>query len=192
MSRLPVVCNHCGNISPSRLVSFNGSFRVKLENNKETCLFCGKWGYIPDGVYNFYDNVVELLEGSPQTVADLKRLSLILNNARETKSTHEELQKEIEKKVPRFKALAKWLPKSLDQRLAYIGIVLELLSGNGEKVENHNHIEVNNTTEIHYHIENPEVAPTKEESNYTANRKIGRNELCPCYSGLKYKRCHGK
>ena len=22
-------------------------------------------------------------------------------------------------------------------------------------------------------------------------RKIGRNELCPCSSGKKYKRCHG-
>ena len=22
-------------------------------------------------------------------------------------------------------------------------------------------------------------------------RKVGRNELCPCGSGLKYKRCHG-
>ncbi len=23
------------------------------------------------------------------------------------------------------------------------------------------------------------------------NRKIGRNEKCPCGSGRKYKRCHG-
>ncbi|MBO54664.1 MAG: hypothetical protein CL886_03290 [Dehalococcoidia bacterium] len=26
----------------------------------------------------------------------------------------------------------------------------------------------------------------------TENRKIGRNEKCPCGSGSKYKRCHGK
>jgi preprotein translocase subunit SecA len=24
------------------------------------------------------------------------------------------------------------------------------------------------------------------------HRKIGRNEPCPCGSGLKYKRCHGR
>lgn len=32
--------------------------------------------------------------------------------------------------------------------------------------------------------------PPNEVSLYT-NRKIGRNELCPCGSGKKYKRCHG-
>ena len=25
-----------------------------------------------------------------------------------------------------------------------------------------------------------------------ANRKIGRNEFCPCGSGIKYKDCHGE
>ena len=24
------------------------------------------------------------------------------------------------------------------------------------------------------------------------NKKIGRNKPCPCGSGLKYKKCHGK
>jgi preprotein translocase subunit SecA len=26
----------------------------------------------------------------------------------------------------------------------------------------------------------------------TDGRKIGRNEACPCGSGKKYKKCHGK
>ena len=25
----------------------------------------------------------------------------------------------------------------------------------------------------------------------TQGRKVGRNESCPCGSGIKYKRCHG-
>jgi len=29
------------------------------------------------------------------------------------------------------------------------------------------------------------------EVQMTTQRKIGRNELCPCASGKKYKRCHG-
>ena len=28
--------------------------------------------------------------------------------------------------------------------------------------------------------------------NQTGKRKIGRNELCPCGSGFKYKKCCGK
>jgi preprotein translocase subunit SecA len=26
----------------------------------------------------------------------------------------------------------------------------------------------------------------------TDGRKVGRNEACPCGSGKKYKKCHGK
>jgi uncharacterized protein YecA (UPF0149 family) len=32
----------------------------------------------------------------------------------------------------------------------------------------------------------------KRSINQQAGRKIGRNEKCPCGSGRKYKRCHGK
>lgn len=30
----------------------------------------------------------------------------------------------------------------------------------------------------------------QERANWP--KKIGRNELCPCGSGKKYKRCHGR
>lgn len=30
------------------------------------------------------------------------------------------------------------------------------------------------------------------QSTSTINKKIGRNDKCPCGSGLKYKNCHGK
>lgn len=26
----------------------------------------------------------------------------------------------------------------------------------------------------------------------TVDKKVGRNDPCPCGSGLKYKRCHGR
>ena len=35
--------------------------------------------------------------------------------------------------------------------------------------------------------ETPAAAPAKREEN-----KVGRNDPCPCGSGKKYKRCHGK
>lgn len=34
--------------------------------------------------------------------------------------------------------------------------------------------------------------PTKQEPLVRAHAKVGRNELCPCGSGKKYKSCHGK
>lgn len=30
------------------------------------------------------------------------------------------------------------------------------------------------------------------DDNPWAGQKIGRNDPCPCGSGLKYKKCHGK
>ena len=30
-----------------------------------------------------------------------------------------------------------------------------------------------------------------EHNELNASPKVGRNELCPCGSGTKYKRCHG-
>jgi len=37
-------------------------------------------------------------------------------------------------------------------------------------------------------------APTREAPRPTVHTKIkiGRNDLCPCGSGKKYKKCHGK
>ena len=37
-----------------------------------------------------------------------------------------------------------------------------------------------------------EPANQQEEENPWASQKIGRNDPCPCGSGLKYKKCHGK
>ena len=35
-------------------------------------------------------------------------------------------------------------------------------------------------------------AATVTAARPQAVRKVGRNDVCPCGSGLKYKRCHGK
>ena len=38
----------------------------------------------------------------------------------------------------------------------------------------------------------PKKTVQQKEENPWAGRKIGRNDPCPCGSGLKYKKCHGK
>jgi len=35
-------------------------------------------------------------------------------------------------------------------------------------------------------------APPKPETFVRQEKKVGRNEPCPCGSGKKYKHCHGK
>jgi len=36
------------------------------------------------------------------------------------------------------------------------------------------------------------VRPVKEFSHTTTGAKVGRNDPCPCGSGKKYKKCHGR
>lgn len=38
----------------------------------------------------------------------------------------------------------------------------------------------------------PDQTKPSKEDNPRTDRKIGRNDPCPCGSGLKYKKCHGK
>ncbi|WP_373097569.1 SEC-C metal-binding domain-containing protein, partial [Zhongshania sp.] len=40
--------------------------------------------------------------------------------------------------------------------------------------------------------EDAEAAPSTPETFVRDGRKVGRNEVCPCGSGKKYKQCHGK
>jgi len=41
-------------------------------------------------------------------------------------------------------------------------------------------------------VADPEAAPESAQPYVRPDRKIGRNEPCPCGSGKKYKQCHGK
>ena len=52
-------------------------------------------------------------------------------------------------------------------------------------------------TRPNWHTQHPPACTCAfcEEKKYIVrqeDRKIGRNEKCPCGSGRKYKRCHGK
>jgi hypothetical protein len=46
-------------------------------------------------------------------------------------------------------------------------------------------------TAISYGAASPQRMPQGANVSADRNRKAGRNELCPCGSGLKFKRCHG-
>ena len=36
------------------------------------------------------------------------------------------------------------------------------------------------------------LRPGEQQGTVVADAKVGRNEPCPCGSGKKYKKCHGK
>ena len=76
MLNIPTICNDCKNFFPGDTISEN-SMNVVFENKtvEVPCPRCGGTGYVPDGVYNFTMDAIELVEGPESTVADLKRLA---------------------------------------------------------------------------------------------------------------------
>jgi len=75
MLNVPTVCNECKNFFPGDTISEN-SYNVIFDHKTAgPCPRCGGTGHVPDGVYNFFDNVIELVQGPDSTVADLQRLT---------------------------------------------------------------------------------------------------------------------
>jgi preprotein translocase subunit SecA len=67
---------------------------------------------------------------------------------------------------------------------------IEKLNENNNQIETHHNKDENiskNKTVINK-AKNIEIDP----NNPSTWGKVGRNELCPCGSGKKYKNCHGK
>ena len=75
MPNVPAVCNECKNFFPSDTVAENSTNVVFENQTAGPCPRCGGTGQVPNGVYNFSDNVIELVSGPDTTVADLQRLA---------------------------------------------------------------------------------------------------------------------
>ena len=67
---------------------------------------------------------------------------------------------------------------------------IEKLNENNNQIETHHNKDenINKNKTIINKTKNIEIDP----NNPSTWGKVGRNELCPCGSGKKYKNCHGK
>ena len=67
---------------------------------------------------------------------------------------------------------------------------IEKLNENNNQIETHHNKDenINKNKTVINKAKNIEIDP----NNPSTWGKVGRNELCPCGSGKKYKNCHGK
>lgn len=152
-------------------------------------------------VYNLVGNVIEFLSGPKRTVDELKKFSELLRSAKEEKYTPEKLNEEIEKELPEFLSLLKdILPKSRTELYAFIGLILTAItilisSANLAANKTISKTEIQQITQT---VINNSIVQIDDGQNAHINQptikkvKVGRNEKCPCGSGLKYKKCCGK
>lgn len=195
---MPAVCDNCGTIFDSKF-AFNGEIiALQLEGNKVgPCPTCGQIGHIPDGLYNFVDNVLEVLSAPDRTIEELNRLSEILHAADKNNSTPEQVKTQIETEHHELHSLIDdLLPKTREEKredfkfwvkttLQILGMIISL---------HHSHATEQVKTvpvpkiEVNQVIDN--IAHQNETKSFKTVMKIGRNDLCPCGSGKKYKYCH--
>lgn len=192
---VPAFCDTCGAVFGSGVFVNNATNITFVENRAGPCPVCGGMGHIPDGVFDFVGNTIEILSAPKRTFDELSRLAKILHEAREKKQTPEQVAKTIRKEAPELAHLADVLPKTrveLYSFLALIIAVITLLTQGGQSsnttnitadlIINQVITETNKAAKPHEKVR-PQVRQTP---------KVGRNDACPCGSGKKYKKCCGR
>src|SRR5712691_4196594 len=97
---VPAFCDTCGTVFNSGIVVENATNITFVGNSAGPCPVCGGMGHIPDGVFNFVGNTIQILSAPQRTVNELSRLAQIIREAREKKETPEEVAKKIREELP--------------------------------------------------------------------------------------------
>jgi hypothetical protein len=177
-----------------------GASNVHIEDvSVGPCPKCGGIGHIPDGIYSAATDTIEVVATSAKSAQSLATLLRLLQQARDTHTTADELVKALEKEeganLKPVADLVRRLPKKLDIKywVAIAISIVALLEGHAtdQKVDSIK-AEVD---QIYTKVltQHPVVSPVPiaTPSGSAAFPKVGRNEPCPCGSGKKYKQCHG-
>ncbi|MDR3542521.1 MAG: SEC-C metal-binding domain-containing protein [Desulfosporosinus sp.] len=195
MIDLPIFCNTCGAIFPSGIFVENLTDAM-IEDISGTCPFCGGFGQVPSDVYNFIGRTIGLLTAPDITVNELNKLAIILQKYQDKESGVNDIRQQIHQEVPQLTSIVDLLPSQ--EIYQYIQIILFIitiiitlaLEDQLEPITTENIIE-----ELYNRLAPSNPHPTdlpnekKDKSFQVAN--VGRNELCTCGSGKKYKKCCG-
>lgn len=192
MINTPIFCYSCGAIYPSGILVENFANET-LDDIKGSCPFCGGLSQVPSDVYNFIGSIIELLNVPDKTADKLNKLALILRGYRNTESGVNEISTKIEQEIPKFTSIVDLLPREdayqhIQIILFIITIIISLTTGDQqEPITTEKIIE-----ELYKHLtpSNTFPADSGDKENFQVT-KVGRNKLCPCGSGKKYKKCCG-
>ena len=189
MVNLPAVCDSCGTVFKSGFSFSGGGTVVSIGSSSGPCPNCGGFGHIPDGTYKIIENIIEVLSAPQRTLDELERLSELLKDSKENKITNEELNDKTEEEIPGLHPLLDFvIPRTRSDRFNFgmmvLSVALPIFISAMLNGQTTNNIEPEVIINNFYGVEQ-----NKNESIRT--EKIKRNELCPCGSRIKYKRCHG-
>lgn len=203
MNKYPTVaCKHCGKEFETQIKIDPAVYalapNISVGHNTFTCPHCDKpSGYSEqdfrytsvqaDELANFGKIVKAFIDNVEETGQPLRAASELLSELEEAKE-----KGDISglRKSKKFAFLKKWMPNSPEKIAAYIVIVSAIIQFLNEEPDT----KIDQTTIIN-RIDQTVIIQlqdtVKKPERPQKTPKIGRNELCPCGSGKKYKFCHG-
>lgn len=186
MPAVPAFCDSCGTAFPSGIFVEN-TLNASFANCRAgPCPACGGMGHVPDGVFNFVGNTIEILSAPERTVRELRDLASLLRSASERRAAPEDVAEQIRAELPGFRRLADLLPTNRGELYGFLALVLAAVQLMSAPSGTTNNITVNQVVEQACPAAKPAAgaAPSRRSSN-----KQGRNEPCACGSGKKFKKC---
>ena len=179
---VPAFCNDCGSVFRSGLTVESPASDVPADQPECRCPACGGSGHIPDGILDFVENTIAIFSGQQRSVDELSRLAQVLYQARMTTQSPEEVVDTIRGTVPEFSGMADLLPQSPADLPGFIALTASVIAFSLQGAQDES-------------ARAPlTVAQTIDRvfRETTSALGIKRNDLCPCGSGKRYKRCCGK
>lgn len=191
MPMVQAFCDTCGTMFPSGIFVENST--ISLFGNKAgPCPKCGGMGHIPDGIFKFIGNTIEILSAPQRTLQELIRFANIINEAQKKKYSSEEVIEKVKRDTPEFSSITDLLPKNRGELYAFLALLLTMIQILTQFSENPSQNITNNiniTQVIEQTYRNRPIEEKKKDIHKVI--KVGRNDICPCGSKKKYKKCCG-
>ena len=191
MPMVPAFCDTCGMIFSSGIFAENSNISFS-GCGAGPCPRCGGMGHIPDGIFNFVGNTIKVLSATQKTKEDFIHFANFLNEAQEKKYSSNEFIEKVKQNVPEFTSITDLLPKNRSELYGFIALLLTIIQifmQSPEKPSQNiiNNININQVIEQVYKESSYDV----KKKDISKAKKVGRNEMCPCGSEIKYKKCCG-
>jgi uncharacterized protein YecA (UPF0149 family) len=148
-------------------------------------------GHIPDGVFTFLGNTIELLTGPGRTKYEWSSLAALLTESCGKSSSPDEIVEKISEKVPELAGLSDLLPRTRDELYSFLALVVAVISLLLQESRDEDDATTVTIEQTINHILN-ETHSVAESLGAKLKPKVGRNEPCPCGSGKRFKRCCGQ
>jgi hypothetical protein len=195
MTALPTICDHCGAMFMTRSAIEMGHHTrgLTLVNVGVPCQNCGRQARILDGVYDAMGDTVRIAATSANSAKSLERFRRLLEESRASGADAETVARRIKEEAPEFTAVA--VAVSTRQGRDFYDSIVLLLLVLSTLIAFRETLKPDITSEqidqiVQRAIESARPSLPHPEVEQIHRPKTGRNELCPCGSGRKYKKCH--